>query len=329
MKKGWVVGVVVLVGLIASAFFWGKSADPAKDPSGDKTEVTIAQTGDFLLYSVVYLAKDAGIFEKNGLDVEIVSVGGDENAVAAVIAGEAEFGVGDPTFAAIAKERGENVSVVSSVVNGVPFWGVTYSEDVANQYRATGLAGLSVATFPDPSTAYTLQEDMYSDLELEPSIVEGAFGSLIGILESGRADIALELEPNVSVTTAKGAQILYSFADMYGDFAITGLTVSDSYKNKNAETVGALVSSLQEAMDLAHSEPERAIELLTVRFPELDGSVIEESFGRMIAEGVVPNTAETTEAAWLKAVDLRIEVGDIKDREIALSALDNTWSVAR
>ena len=33
---------------------------------------------------------------------------------------------------------------------------------------------------------------------LRPNIREGSFGSLIAMLKSGKADIALELEPNVS-----------------------------------------------------------------------------------------------------------------------------------
>jgi NitT/TauT family transport system substrate-binding protein len=55
--------------------------------------ITIAQTSDFFLYAPIYIAKDAGFFSKQGLDVSIISTGGDGKTWAAVVSGNAAFGV--------------------------------------------------------------------------------------------------------------------------------------------------------------------------------------------------------------------------------------------
>lgn len=326
MKKTVYAGFALLVMALVAFFLWTNSQDKNNPTDGELTDVTIAQTGDFLLYSVLYVALDAGIFEDNGLDVSITSTGGDEKSVAAVIAGQAQFGVGDPTFAAIAKERGQDVKVVASIVNGVPFWGLTYSDEVAQRFASNGLDGLRVTTFPSPSTAYTLQKDMFEDAGLTPNIVEGAFGSLIGILESGQADIALELEPNVSTASERGATVLYSLTDVYGDFAITGMTVLGEYAERNPDTVTAMITSLQSSMDFMRADPERTLDILDNRFPELGNSVVESSLNRMVAETVIPSSTRIQPSSWEKAVDVRIEVGDISNREVAISALDNSWN---
>ena len=53
------------------------------------------------------------------------------------------------------------------------------------------MRNLRVATFPAPSTAYVLQEKMFKDAGLPPKISQGAFGSLLTMLRTHQADVAL------------------------------------------------------------------------------------------------------------------------------------------
>jgi hypothetical protein len=48
---------------------------------------------------------------------------------------------------------------------------------------------------------------MFMQAGLTPKIHEGAFGTLLAMVHSGHADIALELEPNVSQAELDGAHI--------------------------------------------------------------------------------------------------------------------------
>ena len=93
--------------------------------SAGRKEVTIAQFGHVFLYMPLYVAIRKGFFEKHGLAVKLVSTGGDEKTFTAVATGNAQFGVSDPTFVAIAREHGKGGKVVAAVVRGVPFWVVT------------------------------------------------------------------------------------------------------------------------------------------------------------------------------------------------------------
>jgi len=78
------------------------------------------------LNAPLYIAKDAGLYSKRELDVSLVSTRGSEKTWAAVTSGNASFGVADPTFVAISDARGQPGTVIPSVVNGVPFWGILY-----------------------------------------------------------------------------------------------------------------------------------------------------------------------------------------------------------
>ena len=49
------------------------------------------------------------------------------------------------------------------------------------------LAPYSVATFSAPSTAYTVQTEMFKEANLPTNIRQGAFGTLLPMLDTGNA----------------------------------------------------------------------------------------------------------------------------------------------
>lgn len=288
--------------------------------------ITIAQAGDFYLYAPLYIAADKGFFANNGLLVTIVSTGGDEKTWAAVISGSAQFGVADPTFIAIANQRGQPGKIVATIVNGVPFWGITKNPSVPTITKPADLDSYTVATFPSPSTAYTLQKRMFESGGLKPKIREGGFGTLMALMEAGQADIALELEPNVSQAAANGYRIVYSLSDVYGDFTITGLTTTPDYIRNNPQTIAAVVKSIGEAMVFLQQNPDESADILAKRFPEIKKDVAIAALRRVLAAGIIPKSPTTMEDAWRKALQLRIDAGDVKPPSNIMDFVDNSFT---
>lgn len=328
--KNWLaaLAIIAVVAVVAWALFLRSPPRP-QEQGPHLSKVRVAQTGDFLLYAGLYVAKDAGIFNANGLHVEIVSTGGDEKSAAAVLSGQAEIGVGDPTFAAIANARGQDLKFFANVVNGVPFWGITFRPEVARQYEKTGLRGLKVATFPAPSTAFALQTKMFKDAGLPARIQEGAFGSLTGLLQARQAEIALELEPNVSLAQKRGATVLYSLAEANGDFAITGAVARRAYIQTNTREVKAYCRSIDQAFALIRATPDRAVQLLQTRFSDVPKDVIASAMRRVVAEGVIPSSTAVSEDAWAKALALRRSVGDLPEGQPVSASVDTRVCAGR
>lgn len=237
----------------------------------------------------------------------------------------ASFGVADPTFIAIAESRGQPGKVIANVVNGVPFWGVTLDPNIKIQ-KPQDLNNYSVATLPAPSTAYTLQKDMFEDGGHKPNIREGAFGTLLAMLRAKQVNIALELEPNVSQAVTEGASIAYSLANVYGDFAITGLTATPKLLEEQPELAEDAVCGLQMALDFIIKDREAALDILAKRFPKVNREVATAALDRVIAEGIIPDDVATAEAAWDKAIALREEVGDIENPKGFETYVDNKFA---
>ena len=321
-RNRFIASLILLIILVTA--YWAYHKRGKNDSTVRK--VTIAQYGDVFLYAPLYIAKDAGLFAKRGLDVSLVSTGGDEKTWAAVTSGSASFGVADPTFVAISDSRGQPGRVIASIVNGVPFWGVTFKQDIAPFSSSKSLTGLTVATFPAPSTAYTLQKKMFIQAGLQPSIREGAFGTLLTMLRTGQADIALELEPNVSQAESDGAHVVYSMGDSYGEFAMTGLTTTPDLLARQPDLARDVVCSLQMANDYIRMHPDSSLDILAARFPEVKRDVAKGALSRMVAGGIVPKSVVLQPSAWDKAIALRVESGDLSNPKSSDSYLDEQYA---
>lgn len=308
-----IVGLSALVSL--SLFVCGAlncradSATPAK-----LQQISIAQFGHVFLYLPLYVAVDRGFFKDQGLDVKLVSTGGDEKTFTAVSTGNAQFGVSDPTFSAIARERGQGGKVVAGIVKGVPFWVVTFKNGLKSFSEPSGLTGQRIATYSAPSTSYAVMKNLLQNhgKPIDGKIVQGAFGTLLALLRADKADLALEIEPVVSIATHQGAKIVYSPAKALGDFAFTGLTVSDDFYSKHPDQIQSAVNAISNAMKFIQKDFNGTLAVAKKEFPEVPEPVLREALTRLTKEGTIPKTPVLSKEAWNNAVKLRRELGDLK-----------------
>lgn len=275
--------------------------------------VTIAQFGHVFLYMPLYVALKKGFFKEEGLDVKLVSTGGDEKTFTAVVTGNAQFGVSDPTFTAIARQRGQGGKVVAGIVRGVPFWVLTFKKDIKNFDAPEGFKGHRIAAYTAPSTSYAVMKKILQNggKKIDAKIIQGAFGTLIPMVKANQADMAMDIEPMVSIAVGEGAHIVNSPAASLGDFAFTGMTVSDTYLKKNPEEIQRAVNAVAKAMKFIQNDFEGTYKIACAEFPEVKPQVVKEALKRLISQGTIPANPLLPEKAWMSAISLRKEIGDL------------------
>jgi NitT/TauT family transport system substrate-binding protein len=291
--------------------------------------IKIAQYGHVFLYMPLYVAVDKGFFKQQGLDVSLVSTGGDEKTFTAVSTGNVQFGVSDPTFAAIARERGQGGKVVAGIVRGVPFWVISFKKDLKPINKPEDFAGYRIATYTAPSTSYAVMKDILQNggHPVNGKIVQGAFGTLLALLNANQADMALEIEPMVSQATSKGASVVYSPVAKLGDFAFTGLEVSDDFYAKHPEQIQAAVNAITMAMSFIQKDFAGTLAVAKQEFSEIPEPVLKEALLRLIRQGTIPKTPVLTQEAWDKAIAMRRELGDIKGDGNFKVNVDNKFAI--
>jgi len=319
----------ITIALILLSVYPGCTSVNAPDGAKTVKDITICQYGDLLIYLPLYIAADQGYFEQQGLRVKFINGGGDDKTFAAVASGAAQFGVSDPTFTAIAREKGQPAVVVGTVVAGATYWGVTWKDDIKPTRTADGLKNLRIATYEAPSTNYALMAKTLKENAPavgDARIVQGAYGSLLAMLKANQADVAMELEPVASTAVKEGAHIVFSYPEMYGPFLLTGIYSLESYRNENPEVTQGVVNALELAMRYAHSNKEGAIQVAKRKFPEIDPGVIANAVNRMISEKTLPQHVSMDQAGWENTVKVRVGLGDLKDPRAADATLDHSFS---
>jgi ABC-type nitrate/sulfonate/bicarbonate transport system substrate-binding protein len=71
--------------------------------------------------AVPFIAKEAKIFEKNGLDVEIIRIGGGSRVIQAMLAGEIRVAHGSSPAVVEANLAGADLAIIASTVNVATF----------------------------------------------------------------------------------------------------------------------------------------------------------------------------------------------------------------
>jgi NitT/TauT family transport system substrate-binding protein len=172
--------------------------------------------------------------------------------------------------------------------------------------------------------AKTLQEHKSEMGKAE--IVQGAYGSLLAMLKAGKADVAMELEPVASTAVSQGAHIVFSYPEMYGPFMLTGLYVLESYRDQHRAQVQGAVNALELAMRYAHQNPAGAVDIGKKKFPDVDPSVIKAAVDRMVNDATLPAHVSMDDQGWHNTVNVRAELGDLKDKAAADQTLDRSFS---
>lgn len=292
-------------------------------------KVTIAQFGKekFLLYLPLYIAMEEGLFAQQGLDVSLKFAGNDDQIFAAVVGGSADFGMGDPVFAAIAKDKGGPGKIVAMMITKLGLSGYTNNPKIGAITKPEDLNNLRISSFPKPSTTYTMLDEMVMRHKLNTKIVQAAFGAQLATLEAGLVDVAVDIEPTVSIAESKGYPVVFSMGPFTDPQAITGISTTEDTIQKRPETVQKLVNALQQSLTLLHTQPEAGVRVAKKLFPTLDENVIRAAVTRMEKEAAYPSSVVVGNELWQRTLKTRLDSGELKKPQVTETAVDNQFAV--
>lgn len=324
---------VVAIAAVVIVFFVAlrKPQPPAPGEAPKLIPVTVNQAFEHLLYIGLYVAKDAGFFEKQGLDVKINTGGGDAQCFAALTSGSAQFAQGDPGFVAIANEKGWDGRVIVMAVDRVAIWGVTFDKAIQPFSDPKSFKGKTIATYPNPNTSYVVQKQLAlkAGLQLgeDVKIVEVPFGTELATLKNKQADIAQTIEPNVSQVEMQGGGVVFSYPDAWGPLAFTGVMTSQELIEKNPELVQKFVSAYEQAFQFMQANFDGTVNIARKRLPTLDEQIIRKALRRLIDSGSIPKHAKVNPESWKKLLEIRVDVGDLKQLP-AKNLIENKFAEA-
>jgi NitT/TauT family transport system substrate-binding protein len=244
---------------------------------GELTKVQIASAPNVFL-APLYVAKDEGYFEKEGIDAQIVEIEAGTDSVAALVSGNAQIAdVGFDDLIELKEEGEEGLVMNHNILNRVTLTLVMNKQKAAEldvtrdtplKERYAALKGLRLGiTSPgaptDKYTRYYLRQaglNPEKDAEIIPL---GGGSSLLGALESGQID-AYQLSPPTPYVAEKegfGTVLIdgpSGDVKEFSDYLYTAFAANKDWVDENPEAAAGFSRALKKAATKIDEDPEAA-----------------------------------------------------------------------
>ncbi len=254
----------------------------------------------------VMVAKEAGLYEKHGLNVELVEFSSGTDLIKAIVGGQLDTGVLGFTNAVSWASRGANLRVVGGAQRG---YHSILARDDSGIETVADLKGKTLASQREGSTA----DAVLRGVTLKSAELEAGDLNIMGVspavavqsLVSGRVDAAFLFEPydRIAQLVAPVKQI-YEIGEVWPFPCMVVITAGETL-DKRKEAIWSSLDAQREAIDMLENKPEQAAELIASYF-------IAEPTLKTLNRGEVPREKVIEEAIRTQDFDAGLSEQDLQ-----------------
>lgn len=275
--------LLVALGLILTACQSPSSSGSSSTPAaGGKDKMTVAYIALNATQMPSWVAKDQGIFDKNGLDVDLQYISSGQSPTAALISGQAQIMVlGEQAIQA--DVQGADLVYVAAPTSTIFFSLYTRPEITS----AEALKGKKVGITQPGSSSDTASKMALRSLSLDPtrdvSILNvGSAPNILAALQSGGVDAGMLSSPTNLQARAAGFRELVNVAKLDDPFPSGWAATTRKYEAEHEDAVRRYVKSIAEAVAFEINNPEPSKQILAKYVQISDPNIASESFQEVV-----------------------------------------------
>lgn len=270
MSRHHVQAVFIL--LIIFSFFL---VTPAT--AGEK--ISVAYISDSAASSVPFwIAKDAGLFKKYGLDVELIFINGSTRGIQSLIAGDLGFTGAVGTSAINGRLAGGDVKIIDSMVNTLPYYlvgkpTIKSPEDLRGRTAATHIPGTSA----DFAMRLALRRYgiTYKDIK---ALTVGGSPARIAATVNGQVDFTVVTEPGKIKGQEAGLKVILDMAKLNIPFQFTCGVTTTRMIREHPDEVLSFVKALADAIHYDKTHKAAVIRIMQKYTRSNDQKMLEGSY---------------------------------------------------
>ena len=283
MKRLYVLIALISVGLSTLCL---SSCDK------NKNKITVAEVTHSVFYAPQYVALSEGIFEKYGLDVELILASGADKVMATLLSKDAEIGLMGPEASIYVYAQGRKDYAITFAQLTQKDGTFIVGREKDDDFKLEDLSGKSILAgrrggMPLMTLEYVLKEaklnpvkdDITANINLRTDV---AFAAQAGAFISGEGDYTTLFEPTASeLEIAEKGYVLASVGEYTNDVAYTCYQALKSYMDKNDEQLTKFTDAIDESIKwvMKHTANEVALSIHEF-FKETDINVLTKSIQR-------------------------------------------------
>jgi len=312
---------IVLVGLVA--FAWGGGAAFSAAAGPEKPSITVGLSQATGTLSPVYVAADQGLFQKEGLNVQLVTFNAGADLTKAVLGGSVDIGIGALAGFMLAVLAGEPLKVVYGGFNMplMSWWAVPSISSVADlKGKNWGITGFGSST--DLLTRFVVQQKGLSlkDVNIVPI---GGTDSGLAAMEAGRIQVLALGAPGMFQARDMGFKDVIDLSTLVKGYPYHVVAAMSGFLRNDPNTVTAFLRALSLGIQMTRSNPRAAADALA-KHVGVDEKYAIPTIGTFVnylyADGRLPDKA-SMDAFW----GMGLNGGGFRARVADYVWLDPKW----
>ena len=228
--------------------------------------------------SATWVAKDLKIFDKYGLDVEVIMITGAARSVAALLGNSTHFSTGSATGPLAAAVRGSDVKVIAASYNKFPYAFVVRPDIRSpNDLRGKRVNILNYGGSNDLALQLALKEwgVKLSDIQV---VIGGDAPTRMGALMAGRMDATILSPPHLTLAVKAGYRVLADMGDMSANFTQSSLYVKGSALKEHRDRVKRFLRAYAEAIYAIKTNREQTMKIFAKRMRVEDPETVKSTY---------------------------------------------------
>ena len=244
--------------------------------SAQLTKITVGYSAIVAGNVPTWLAKDTGIFAKNGLDVQLVYIRGGATVMMALLSRETPISHVGGSSIVSASLRGADAVMIAGGTATSDWWLISRP----NIKTAEQLKGGSLAVAVFGGTSDSFARIALKRLGLNPvrdvAILQiGGLAERLSSLENGRVHAAMLATPDVFIAQKKG---FYTLVHVTLPYQTTSVATTRRFIRENPEIVRRYVKSQIEAVHRMKTDRETGIKVLAKYHGSQDKEILEKTY---------------------------------------------------
>ena len=282
MKKKIIYVSVVIVAIIVAALCTSCNRTTNTENKIDK--INMSEVTRSVFYAPQYVAIKNGYFEKNNVEIDLITGEGADAVMTSVLSGQVDIGFAGPEASIYVYNEGKEdyTEVFAQLTKKDGSFLV--SKEKCDDFKWEDLRSSKIIPgrkggVPYMTLEYVLKNnglDPQKDLELDDSI---KFDLMAGAFSSGDADYVTLFEPTASMTELEGkGYVVASVGEEAGEIPYTAYFAKKSYISNNEDLIQRFTNSIYEGQKWVecHSAKEIA-EVIQEFFPSTELEILEKS----------------------------------------------------
>ncbi len=228
--------------------------------------------------SASWVAKDLKLFDKYGINVDLVMITGGARSVAALLGGSTQFATGSGTAPLQAFARGSDITILAASYNKFPYAFVV-KPDIRSpkDLRGKKIGILNFGGSNDIALQLALKEWGIKQQEVSVMIGGDAPTRLLS-LTVGAMDATILSPPHLLMAVKAGYRVLADMGEMRANFSQSTLYVRRGYLRENRDVVKRFVKAYSEAVYVIKTDRERTIKVFARRMRLDDQEILNDTY---------------------------------------------------